>query len=228
MSRRRGFTLIEIMLALSIFSFIGIATVKQITQIVSTKNIALRDLDLFNALRSVVSVFRQDLSQSFHISVLELPKESKEAFQRGQQVARTLFDGRKDQLVFTSLSHRNYYKNRKETDQAEISYFLQPRKGREFPTLMKRESAMIDDDVYQGGSVYMLLDDVKSMTLNYWDEKAGKWLDDWNSDSGATRDRFPLAVKLSLVVLDRDKTEIPVETVFKVAFSNNTPVVTNY
>lgn len=226
--RQNGFTLIEVLLALAIFTIIGVATVRHIQQLVNTKNAAFSDLDTYNGVRAAISMLRFDLSQAFHILYDELGEENKLAVQQNQAVAHTLFDGRKNELVFTALSHRAYYTGLRESEQTEISYFLQNRQGAKFPSLMKRESELIDADLYQGGQVYTLMENVSSLAFQYWDEKTGKWVDDWNSDNGEFRDRFPLAVKVRISTVGENKKEMRIEAEFKVAFPHNEPVLVTF
>lgn len=220
MSNRRGFTLIELLLSLAIFTVIGIATVKHISQIANTKNLAFQDLDVYNDARAAVNLMRTDLSQAFHILYDDLGEENKAALLQNQPVPHTLFDGRKNELIFTSLSHRVYYSGRRECEQTEISYFLQRREGSKLPSLMKRESEFIDSDLYQGGSIFTLVDNVLSLEFEYWDEKTGKWVQDWSSDGGAYRDKFPMAVKVKIAIA-QGEASFKVETELKVAFPNN-------
>lgn len=224
----RGFTLIEVLLALAIFTVIGISTVRQIQQVMNTKNVAFQEIDAYNGMRTALSMMRQDLSQAFHVSYDDLSDETRTALSQGQPAAHTLFDGRKNELIFTSLSHRVYYSGTKECEQAEISYFLQHRRGENLPSLMKRESGWIDADLYQGGAVYTVLENVSDLTFQYWDDKTQKWIDDWNSDGGTQRDRFPLAVRVKLGVLSHDKQKLQVTEEFKLADPHNDSVLVQF
>lgn len=225
---RKGFTLIEILLALAIFSMIGITTVKQIIQIRTTKDSALNDLEIYNEVRTAVSVIRYDLTQAFHVLFDDLGETNKKAVLANQQVPHTLFDGRKKELVFTSLSHRVYYLGLRECEQTEISFFLQTAERGQKPSLMKRESSLIDGDLYQGGGVYTVLENVTQLDFQYWNPKRGVWVDDWNSDDGEFRDQFPMAVKMKMVVAPEGKPEFPVESEFKLAFPNNEKFVVEF
>lgn len=218
---QKGFTLLEVLLSLALFTMISLFTVKQISLIRNTKNAAFDEVELYNGIRSAFSTLRGDLSQAFHVLYDDLGEEAKLALSRNQPIAHTIFDGRKNEIVFSSLSHRVYYEGKKECEQTEISYFLQTKKGAKVSSLMKRESERIDSDLYQGGSVYTILDNVSSLEFQYWDEKTGKWQDNWNSDAGSFRDRFPPAVKMKIGVLNAQNRELKLESVFKVAFANN-------
>lgn len=212
------------LIALAIFTIIGIASVKQISQIQNTKEAAFRDIDLYNNTRSAMSVIRQDLSQSFHVLYDDLGEASKTLLLQGKAISHTLFDGRKKELVFTSLSHRVYYEGRKESEQTEISYFLQRKPKNKNPSLMKREAPLIDEDGYKGGTIFTIIDNVSDIEFAYWDDKQEKWVDDWNSDGGNYRDRFPLAVKVKLTVQSEEGKTLVADTLIKVAFANNQAV----
>lgn len=221
-----GFTLIELLLSLAIFVLIGLATTRHIQQVQQTKNLAFDDLDLYNDLRTAISMLRSDLSQAFHILYDDLGDENKQALLQNQQVAHTLFDGRKSEMVLTSLSHRVYYQGRRECEQTEISYFLQNKQGAKYPSLMKRESDIVDADLYNGGPIYTVLENVVSLEFEYWDEKASRWVQDWSSDGGAYRDHFPYSVKVKLEVARPSQTttnelRLKLETQIKIAFPNN-------
>lgn len=222
----KGFTLLEILLALAIFTIIGVSTVKHIQQIQNTKELAFKELDLYNGVRAAFSVMRYDLSQALHIRYEDLSSESRQLVMANRPVAHAIFDGRKAELIFTSLSHRVYYVDARECEQTEISYFLQKQAGRtNRSTLMKRESEFIDNDLYQGGAVYRLMENVTSLRFQYWDDRTAKWLDDWNSDGGEHQDKFPHSVKIMLTVASADNQELKFESQIKIAFPNNSEVL---
>jgi type II secretion system protein J len=223
-----GFTLIEVLLALAIFTIIGLATVRQIQSIMLTKNTAFQEIDMYNGVRTAISIMGSDLSQAFHVLYDDLGADAKQAVMESTPSPHSIFDGRKNEMVFTSLSHRVYYAERKETQQTEISYFLQQRQGEALPSLMKRDSGFIDADLYKGGPIYAILDNVTQLEFQYWDEKTQKWVDDWNSDGQALRDRFPYAVKMKLAVGGAKNQKLQIETQFKLGDPNNTPQVVQF
>jgi general secretion pathway protein J len=223
-----GFTLIEVLISLAIFTVVGLATVKHIQLIQNTKNSAFEDLDLYNNVRAALSLLRSDLTQSFHILYDDLGTANKAALLRNQQLPHTLFDGRKKELVFTSLSHRNYYAGKRECEQTEISYFLVSKGKAKYPTLTKRESEFIDADLYHGGELYSLVDNVVELEFKFWDEKTGKWVDEWNSDNGGTRDRFPFEIKVKLKIIGENEKLLEVENKIKVANPNNLKFVVQF
>lgn len=221
MRNSSGFTLLEVLLALAIFSLIALTTSHQINVIRNTKDSALGQIEQFDAMRSAVAIMRQDLQQAFHKRRIDLGQEIQNELARGAPAPHTLFDGRKNQLIFTSLSHRNYYATRPEGQEAEISYFLEDT-GNNRAALVKRESSLIDSELFEGGQLFRLLEEVTQLEFQFWDEKLSKWTDDWNSDAGITKDIFPLAIKMKLATWDNKlQREVKLETTFKLSFPNN-------
>ncbi|NDD03592.1 MAG: prepilin-type N-terminal cleavage/methylation domain-containing protein, partial [Proteobacteria bacterium] len=151
---QRGFTLLEVLLALAIFSMVALATSHQINLIRNTKETALGQIEQVDALRSALALIRSDLSQAFHVLYADLGSFLQNSVLRGDSVPHTLFDGRKNQLIFTSLSHRTYYAGSRDGEQTEISYFMGAQKGSDRSNLMKRESPLIDGNLFEGGKVY--------------------------------------------------------------------------
>lgn len=223
--RASGFTLLEVLLALTLFTFIATVTVKNISQIQNTKKTAFEDIDLYNNVRAALSMMRNDLQQAFHVLYEDLGEEARQIVVQNQNVHHTMFDGRKNELVFTSLSHRNFYTERRQCEQTEISYYLNSQN--KSASLLKRESEIMDDNLFQGGSIYTLMENVSLLEFSYWDDRQQKWIDQWNSDAGAERDRFPQAIQLKVTV-SRGSQKVTIETQFKVAFTNNDPVLAQF
>jgi general secretion pathway protein J len=217
----KGFTLLEVLLSMALFSIIALTTIKQITLIRNTKDAAFKDIDAFSNSRAAVNAMETDIRQAFHVRYEDLGEDARNILSQNGQAVHTLFDGRKSEIIFTALSHRNYFIGKRECEQTEISYFLQSSRTSKYSTLLKREAELIDENPYEGGPTYTLLEGVVSLEFQYFDPKTEKWQDTWNSDSGQYRDRFPSAVKIKLVAASEKGKPLTVETQVKVSFPNN-------
>ena len=226
--KENGFTLLEVLLSMAIFSIIALTTIKQITLIRNTKDTAFRDIDGYSNARAALSAIEIDLRQAFHVLYQNLGAGSRAILLQNGTVTHTLFDGRKAEIIFTSLSHRNYFAGRRESEQTEISFFLQQTRQSKYSTLLKREAELIDDNPYEGGSSYTLLENIISLEFQYQDSKTLKWEDTWNSDQGSFRDQFPGAVKIKLVVASEKAKPLSIETEFKLSFPNNDPYLVQF
>ena len=122
----------------------------------------------------------------------------------------TRFMGEVDQLNFSSLSYMRSQHNEAAGDQAEIGYFLRECKGRFKKTesnqcLWRRMSPYMDDDITQGGTAAVLLENVAGLEFKYLARNSSNsiaWADTWNSETadGSCPDtqRFPTAVSIRL------------------------------
>lgn len=226
--KRTGFTLLEVLLSLALFSIIALTTIKQITLIRNTKDAAFRDIDAYSNARAALNAMETDIRQAFHILLVDLGTFAATRLSRNIPVAHTLIDGKKSELVLTTLSHRNYFTENRESEQTEISFQLQNSKTSKYSTLVKREAELIDEKPYEGGKTYTLLENVVSLEFKYFDPKSGKWQDAWNSDEGAFRDKFPTSIKILVEVAGERSKPIKVETSFKVSFPNNEPILVTF
>jgi general secretion pathway protein J len=218
-----GFTLLEVLLSMALFSIIALTTIKQITLIRNTKDTAFKEVDAYSNARAALDAMENDIRQAFHVLRPDLGQVAQQILSQNGQTPHTLFDGRKSELILTTLSHRNYFVGKRESEQTELSFFLQGSRQSKYSTLLKRESEIIDDNPYEGGGTYTLLENVVSLEFQYFDPKTEKWQDTWNSDSGVYLDKFPPSVKIKLVVASSSGKNLTVETQFKISFPNNEP-----
>jgi general secretion pathway protein J len=112
--------------------------------------------------------------------------------------------GRFDRVDFAAFAHRRVEAESKESDQAELGYFVvaDPDKSEKMD-LVRREQTPIDTDPKRGGSVNVLAENVESFDLRYLDPVTGQWLETWDSSvQTAQFGRIPLEVRVTLVLKD--------------------------
>lgn len=84
-----------------------------------------------------------------------------------------------DELHFSSFSHVKYNPQARESDQAEISYFVTENPESGIMTLYRREDPTPDDENMDGGEFYDLVEGVLGFDLTYYD--GFEWADEWDS-----------------------------------------------
>lgn len=126
----------------------------------------------------------------------------------------TLFEGRDnfdtDNLTFSSFAHLRVRKDANESDQSVIQYFVEA--DPEDPSrthLYRRESRRLTgdrpEDLEQFFPAYVLIEDVASFDLEYWDNRNQEWLDEWRTmQTDMQPDRLPERVKIKLGIPDVD------------------------
>lgn len=105
-----------------------------------------------------------------------------------------------DRIDFTSFAHRRVTKDSRESDQAEIGYFVvkDPDVDGKMD-LVRREQAPIDFDIKRGGVINVLAEEVERFDVRYFDSVTGQWLDTWDSTTLTGQgNRLPLEVRIEL------------------------------
>jgi general secretion pathway protein J len=197
---KRGFTLLEIMLAVSVLALVGTMIYGGFSQTALNKARIEEDVEHSRIIHMALGRMVRELTVAFvstHVNPsLDL------------RVVDTAFigkdNGKDDRIDFTSFSHRRLYRNARESDQNEISYFVT-----EHPddpgvqVLARREQNRIDDDPRRGGKSQILVENVEEFNVEYFDPLLSDWVQTWNTeDVLAQPNRLPAQVRIRLAVKD--------------------------
>ncbi len=197
---RRGFTLLEIMLAVAVLSLVGTMIYSGFAQTALNKARIEQDVDHSRVIHMTLERMARELTMAFvstHVNPsLDL------------RIVDTAFigkdNGKDDRIDFTSFSHRRLYRNARESDQNEISYFVT-----EHPddpgvlVLARREQNRIDEDPRRGGKSQILVENIEEFNVEYFDPLLSDWVQTWNTeDMLAQPNRLPTQVRIRLSVKD--------------------------
>jgi general secretion pathway protein J len=197
---KHGFTLLEIILAVTVLSLVGTMIYGGFSQTALNKARVEEDVDRSRIIHMTLERMARELSMAFvstHVNPsLDL------------RVAQTAFigrdNGKDDRIDFTSFSHRRLYRNAHESDQNEISYFVTEHPDDPNVTVLaRREQNRIDDDPRRGGKSQILIEEVEEFNLEYFDPMLSDWVQTWNTqDVLAQPNRLPTQVRIRLTVKD--------------------------
>lgn len=196
----RGFTLIEVLLAVTLLLGVATAVYSSMHTSFETKNMVTTLNDRHHEARQVIGRIAKELRQAF------LREQLLDSMREEDAVFVTRFKGQDDELYFQTTAHMRLQAGARESDQAEVHYFLK-RGNRDSPyksgqTLYRRESKRIDDDPEKGGQVWPVLDGVKELKFEYWDDAKeigdNAWESDWDSNDNQT---LPARVRITLVLV---------------------------
>ena len=197
---KRGFTLLEVILAVTVLALIGTMIYGGFSQTALNKARVEQDVDHSRIIHMALERMTRELSMAFvstHVNPsLDL------------RVSNTAFvgkdNGRQDRIDFTSFSHQRLYRNARESDQNEISYFVT-----EHPddpgmnVLARREQNRIDEDPRRGGKSQILVENVEEFNVEYFDPLLSEWVDTWDTvNTLAQPNRLPTQVRIRLGVKD--------------------------
>lgn len=100
---------------------------------------------------------------------------------------RTIFDGKRDEITFTTMGYQQRFTDEAAGDQASISYRVERRRGRDGrmkSVLIRREEAPVDERPERGGRLTVVLEDIERLRFEYWDpdREIGDeaWVDQWD------------------------------------------------
>lgn len=268
-SNQKGFTLLEVMISVSILAFLAIATTQAIQNAVKSKAKVQTRVDRVSEVRDALRIIERDINMAFHYRDINIQlynnsidarqKQSKtkkkdgdnklpppgfkaeggvgsgseDTLQKKKEVILTHFKGDEDAVHFTTLNNTRTTVDSKESDQAEVSYYIEQCTNRVNKThrsdcLWRRVSPIIDDDVTRGGTAIPLLENVTEFTLRYLGPgREEEWAKRWHSDSqgdALSQNKFPYAVEVTIETQDKTREKAPTTRMTMVAslrFPNN-------
>jgi general secretion pathway protein J len=194
---RSGMTLIEVMVAMALFAAVGALVYGGFAQTSRAKQRLETQLDRYHEVRVAMERMVREISMAY-VSTHYNPATSLRAM-------RTTFIGKDsgfgDRLDFTSVSHQRVFRDAKESDQNELSYFVTDAPGGDGKVLARRMSPRVDDEPEKGGRVEVLLTDVIEFNLEYLDPQSKEWVRSWDAVTGTGQtNRLPSQVKITLVI----------------------------
>jgi general secretion pathway protein J len=202
---QRGMTLIEVMISLAVLGMLMVS-------VWSSFNGTLRAMEVGEEIQSRYSIVRNGLLRmESELSMAYL------SFNRPLDDLKhyTLFEGRdqfdSDSLTFSAFAHLRVRKDANESDQSVIQYFLEADpEDKSRVHLYRRESRRLTGDIPEELDrffpAYVLVEDVVSFDVKYWDAQLFDWRDEWRTTSlDYQPDRLPPRVKIVLGVRDGDE-----------------------
>ena len=228
----RGFTLIEVLIAIAIFALLMIAVYETFDQSIRSYQTVEHSRELNETARLILDRIGDDLQAAAIFNdnpdMVLVGEDGTGA--RGQPA---------DRLVFSTLNHLPLDPNAPESDLAEVEYQIRPDPETREPLLVRREKAYLDDDHEQGGVLTILSSRVTGLNFRYFDGTEAlqeRWDARALGDQAAheqgqqlTRDvntgLLPQAVETTLIVRDADGRDVAFTSVTRLALAKPPAVI---
>jgi general secretion pathway protein J len=197
---RRGLTLVEVLVALAILAMIGVLLYGAFDSMSHAQRAEGIRGERAREGRSAVLRMSRELSSAY--LSLHVPQNLSLLTRTTAFVGQN--GGHYDRLDFAAFAHRRVEADSKESDQAEVGYFVVPDPDKpEKMDLVRREQTPIDTDPKRGGIVNVLAENVESFDMRYLDATTGQWLETWDTtQTSGQLLRLPLEVRIILVLKD--------------------------
>ncbi|BDG08985.1 type II secretion system protein GspJ [Anaeromyxobacter paludicola] len=210
---RRGFTLIEVMIAIGISAVIGVMALGSFQRAHAARELTQAQEERFGGARRTLTRMARELSMAYLSEHYDHKR-----FRERPTLFRGKDGGRRDALLFTSFSHQRLVRDAKESDQALLEYTVDSDPERPGKlALFRREKVHLDEDPDRGGDKQLVLQNVAGFDAQFWDWKKQEWVNDWVSSSVERQGTLPTRVKVRLTLEMPDGKEENFETQARVA-----------
>jgi general secretion pathway protein J len=224
-TRERGFTLIELMVAIAILALMMLVGWGVTNQMSKAKKKYGAEQDRWREARLAMSRMTRDFSMAYLGGNED----------RTREVTRTFFIGEPesdiDTVRFSTFVHTPLYADANESDQTVVSYAAEPDLvDRRKTNLVRHESRRLSGDKQEQtkGATEILFSDVAKLELGYWDVRTKEWRDTWSSaGSDVNANRLPDRVRIKISFLDENGKEITLTTQARVYLQETISFVTN-
>lgn len=223
----RGFTLIEVMLAITILATIMGIIAATTSSMFNTRELLSARYERMQMARNAMNRMSSEFAMAYIAGPdhggEEIPGQlvggnnaggnNDEPIVRTQEQIQFAFIGKDDRVNFTAFAHVRTQPNEKASHNAEIGYYIRSERdaatGRIVRQLVRREDTTLDGDVTRGGVVYVMVPEVEDVTFEYWDTGAvklgtveevaeGRWVKDWDTTRREFAGRLPTRVRITL------------------------------
>ncbi len=197
----RGFTILEVTIAITILAGILVASWMTFDGIARMQETVEVTEETSHTARIVFQRFNRELQSAF-LTRNPSPTSSYLTLFRG--IDQNEFD----ELSFNTFSHIRIYRDSHECDTTEISYFIESDPDEPgLHLLLHREAPRIDGLPEEGGPVEVLARRVSLFNLRYYDDFQQEWRDTWDTTTAENLLRLPRAVEITLILVDLDGIE---------------------
>jgi general secretion pathway protein J len=188
--RPRGFTLLEVLVAMAITATIGVMTLGAFSQVDRAQEIARDQGDRYAGARLALSRLSREVEQAF----------LSEHYDRKRFRDRpTLFVGKEDDLLFSTMAHERLARDARESDQAVVEYTLEADPAHPGTrALFRREKARLDEEPDRGGRKELVADHLRSFRLQYFDPKKRELVREWSTRAVDHPKDLPTRVRIEL------------------------------
>jgi len=218
--RARGFTLIEVVIAVGITAMMGALIAAAFQSGYRAKELVESEADRYRALRTGTDRMVREISAAFVSDHYDFRRY------RDQNDRPSNFIGTRDRLLFTSMAHQRLYADAKESDQMVVEYYAKSaptRGGQTLMNLMRREDSLLDERMDRGGTEDVLIEGIKRIDFAYWDSDKKDWVDEWDTRRIEKKSILPVRVRISVYAVDETGREARYVTQARIVLNTEIP-----
>jgi len=182
--RAAGFTLIEMLLGITLSSLVIVSAYLILTAVIQTYRVSLVRGEAYENARAAMLMMEKDLAAAF----LSPNREGGTNFQGLDEEEEGVS---MDRLTYMTVNHRPQYSGIGESDMAEVEYYIDTDSDTPEQWLQRRKDPTPDDDPFDGGVTHLLGENIVALDFQYFD--GTEWVGEWDS-----KDSIPVAVQIGI------------------------------
>ncbi len=220
MRNQRGFTLMEVMVAIGITALMGAMVAVSFDSSFRAQEVVTDEADHYRQVRIAMARMTREIGAAF-VSDKYDPSRY-----RDQNDRPTNFIGERDSLLFSSFAHQRMYVDAKESDQMVVEYRVDSSPDREAKgrkDLLRREKAIVQDRMERGGNEDTLLEGVDKLEFEYWDSERKEWDDEWDTRRMERKSKLPTRVRINVYAKDENGKEARYTTQVRIMLNTELP-----
>jgi general secretion pathway protein J len=214
---RKGFTLLEILIAMFIFAVVLTTIFTSYTGTFKIIDETESQADIYSMARTVLIRMQEDL-ESIHF------KETGASKSEGSSIKPALFLGENkeikgrdaDTLRFLSRAHLIFDEEGENPGVAEISYYVSKNEAEDSLALYRSDRPQLEEPQEEGAGGLILCDGLFSVNITYHDAD-GQMHENWDSSEGEFKHKLPAMVSIFLEFANTRNAEKPHKFMTRVA-----------
>lgn len=191
---QNGFSLLEIILAISILATIGVLTINILSSQIETRQKIVDQNSSQHSINMAMQRIYEDLqgayiSKQTDINYLNLTNR--------QVIPKFYF--KNSNLVFSIQNYKSYLENSNQSNLAFIRYYIRPNPNDEKKNQLVRivDTNMSENiEEYNVGFLEIIVSDLKDFSVLFWN--GNDFQKDWDSTANDTQNKLPKLVKVRL------------------------------
>jgi general secretion pathway protein J len=206
---QRGFTLIEVMLALAILGFITTIMWGSFSQTANNKKAIEAAQERLHTVRVALLRMAREIEMAY------LSESENFALANRRTFLTSSTRGDVDELQFSSFAHQRLRAGAAEGDTSLITYYgARDPDDRRVLNLMRRETRRLqaEDPSVLTSEAYVLCPDVSRVKFAFYDHKKKEWESDWSTLEATGTQYLPTHVRITLTVVDERGQEVTYST----------------
>lgn len=208
-----GLTLLEVMIAMALLSFISIAIYQATTRSFSLNFRLGAEANEYSALILSLQAAEADLSQIFTPNVETLPSKPDQTASsywspavRADGLRRSRLKGDKEHISFVTNNNRRVEAGSPQSDFAKVSWEIESNADGAYSLYRATDWDVYhyEDGTAKKPNRVALLDNLASATFSYYRSENKKWEDSWDSENAFAKpgNRFPDLISVKVEIPD--------------------------